>query len=263
MTSPHRIAWLGAVLFFVLLPSVVDAQVSLGVNRFLVVSAAGTATENCQNLRDTLASITDAAADNPYVIRLEPGEYDCGSTALTMKSYVDVEGSGEGVTRIVGSPEADPSELGVIDMADHVEIRFVTVEHTGNAGGALCIATAVSARSGESRITHSTLVAQAADCNSCGLFVKGATVRVDDSSINGDLDGVFMPDGTSTVTVNRSTVDGANDAGVVMVAGDVAVLAYSQLINGFDTTQGGDLTCLYSYDDNLAELDSGCSPPSP
>jgi hypothetical protein len=58
-----------------------EAQTSLVVNRFQIVSAAGTAVENCQGLKSALASIMDAANDNPYTIRLEPGEYDCGAGA--------------------------------------------------------------------------------------------------------------------------------------------------------------------------------------
>ncbi|MDH3744746.1 MAG: right-handed parallel beta-helix repeat-containing protein [Acidobacteriota bacterium] len=246
-----------------------EAQVSLGVNRLLVVSAAGSATQNCTGLRDTLAGITTTAADNPYVLRLEPGEYDCGATSLVMKSYVDLEGSGEGVTRVFGVPEGDPlvgdPEPAVVAMADQMELRFLTVEHLGDEGGTtdLCAAAAVSAGSGESRITHASLVAREALCNSCGLFTRtSATIRVADSSIKGDFEGILMQDGSSTVLVRGSTVEGANGTGVVFAgAGDVVLLAHSQLIHGFDTTQGGDLTCLYSYDGNLAELNSGCSPP--
>ncbi|MDH3744745.1 MAG: right-handed parallel beta-helix repeat-containing protein [Acidobacteriota bacterium] len=230
-----------------------DAQVSLGVNRLLVVSAGGTAVENCQNLRDALAGITGTAM-NPYVLRLEPGEYDCETSTVVMKSHVDLEGSGEGVTRVFGNPTVD--SLGVIDLADEMEIRFVTVESTGGH-------TAVSATTGESRITNATLISAGAAVASYGLLAKSsATVRIAGSSIKGATHGVSLQ-GTSAATIHRSTVEGPASGGIVMEAGTGAVLADSQLINGFAAAAGAALTCLYSYDGNLAELNAACSPPPP
>jgi hypothetical protein len=58
---------------------------------------------------DELSGITDASPDNPYLLKIEPGVYDLGSSPLVMKQWVDVEGSGEGVTTITraGSPDFD------------------------------------------------------------------------------------------------------------------------------------------------------------
>ena len=62
--------------------------------RTVVVSPVGTSAENGQALLNALAGITASAAD-PYLLKLEPGVYDLGASPLTMKQYVDVEGSGE------------------------------------------------------------------------------------------------------------------------------------------------------------------------
>jgi len=253
-----------------LLPAGADAQVSLGVNRLHVVSAAGTPAQNCQNLRGALAAITDATAAKPYVLRLEPGEYDCGSTAVVTKSYVDIEGSGEGVTRIFGTHDATSDNLGVVDLVDRVELRFVTVENTGNAE----LATAVSATTaGESRVTHATIISDDTTGTSCGMFVslpgggaaESVVVEISDSTVRGAFDGLFLQNGTGKVMVRGSTIEGgASGSGVHLVAGDVVFIAYSKLINGFDdNAETVDLTCLFSYDGNLEQLDSGCSLPAP
>lgn len=262
----------GLTLFLGLASTMADAQVSLGVNRLRIVDAGGTATQNCQNLRDALTAITDAAVDKPYVLRLEPGEYDCGSDALVTKSYVDIEGSGEGVTRIFGNHDAGLlfDDLGVVDLVDQVEIRHLTVENTG-AADSNALYTAVSATTaGESRITNATVVSDDATGTSCGMFVslpggmtaESVVVNVRDSTVRGAFDGIFLQNGTGKVIARGSTIEGGTVEGafgVHLVAGDIVVLAHSQLINGFDSL--GSLTCLYSYDGSLAELDSGCNPP--
>jgi hypothetical protein len=67
------------------------------------VSPVGTPLQNGQALRDMLASITDASSIKPYVVKVEPGEYDVGGTALQMKNSVDLEGSGTDMTVIDSS----------------------------------------------------------------------------------------------------------------------------------------------------------------
>jgi len=51
---------------------------------------------------DALNAITDASESNPYLVKIMPGVYDV-STSVIMKSYVDIEGSGENVTKITAT----------------------------------------------------------------------------------------------------------------------------------------------------------------
>ena len=53
-------------------------------------------------------SITDAAADNPYLIVIAPGVYTLTET-LVMKRYVSITGSGEDVTILTGAISHDNS----------------------------------------------------------------------------------------------------------------------------------------------------------
>jgi hypothetical protein len=79
------------------------------------------------SIQDALNSITDASTTNRYLIYVAPGVY---SEQVTMKPYVDIEGSGELTTRITytGSPS---SNNGTLLGADNAELRFLTVENTG------------------------------------------------------------------------------------------------------------------------------------
>ena len=70
-----------------------------------------------------VAAITDASATNPWLVRIEPGVYDLNGQSLAMKSYVDVEGSGTGVTTVRSTVEM----LGTVQGADFAELRALTV----------------------------------------------------------------------------------------------------------------------------------------
>jgi hypothetical protein len=94
--------------------------------RTVIVGPAGTATENGTALRAALASITTASATNPWLLKIEPGTYDLGTSTLYMKPYVDVEGSGEVVTTI-RSAGGGPAVSG----AGPAEMRLLTVQHAG------------------------------------------------------------------------------------------------------------------------------------
>lgn len=82
-----------------------------------------------------LASIIDASSTKPYLVKIMPGVYDLGSSALNMLPFVDVEGSGESTTVIRSSVENEffPSATGTVNGADNSEIRFLTVEAVGLA----------------------------------------------------------------------------------------------------------------------------------
>jgi hypothetical protein len=72
------------------------------------------------------AAITDASAAKPYLLKLEAGVYDLRDRSLAMKPYVDIEGSGEGVTLVRSTVES----TGTIAGAANAELRSLTVENT-------------------------------------------------------------------------------------------------------------------------------------
>ncbi|MDA8082762.1 MAG: hypothetical protein M0024_03770 [Nitrospiraceae bacterium] len=77
------------------------------IGNIVVVSprAGSSATANGTALLNTLAMIVDASASNKYLIKLGPGTFNLGASMLSMKQYVDIEGSGKELTVITSSSD--------------------------------------------------------------------------------------------------------------------------------------------------------------
>jgi len=88
--------------------------------------ASGTA------LRNALAGIPSPSSTDRWLLKIEPGIYDIGSTSLPMRSWVDIEGSGIGVTTIRGTVDGGTLVNATINGASNAELRLLTVEATGN-----------------------------------------------------------------------------------------------------------------------------------
>jgi len=85
-------------------------------------------------------SITDASADNPYLVVIGPGVYTLTHT-LVMKPWVDITGSGENVTRLVGAisgGSADVNSAIVSGVTDAV-MTELTVENNGGGNYSIAI----------------------------------------------------------------------------------------------------------------------------
>ncbi len=89
--------------------------------------ASGTA------LRNALAGIPSPSSTDRWLLKIEPGIYDIGSTSLPMRPWVDIEGSGIGVTTIRGTVDGGTLVNATINGASNAELRLLTVEATGNS----------------------------------------------------------------------------------------------------------------------------------
>lgn len=110
------------------------AQQSLQVNNIIFVQATGTPAQNCQALRDTLASITDStpitvAEPNTYEVRLEPGLYDCGANVVFVPPGVGLIGASTSQTYIRGT--VDNPLLGVVHLTASASLRGLRVSGSG------------------------------------------------------------------------------------------------------------------------------------
>lgn len=112
-------------------------------NYAVVAQSGGDYTNPVAAMEDTATWCGTPSATNPCLIKIMPGIY-LVSSSLRMKPYVDVEGSGETVTKIVGnglqtgigSPPAGQlcDGSGVVNGAVTAEIRSLTIENTADAG---------------------------------------------------------------------------------------------------------------------------------
>jgi hypothetical protein len=98
-----------------------------------VVWVADDGTGDFLLLSQALASIVDASVSNPYVVRIAPGVYT-ETSPVALKTYVDVEGSGQGVTTITcecasGSYDASSATVSAGNIV--AEIRHLTINNTG------------------------------------------------------------------------------------------------------------------------------------
>jgi hypothetical protein len=78
----------------------------------------------------SLASITTASPDSPWILFLQPGTYELGARSLMMKPYVEVRGAGQALTTVRSAAHEQATVVG----AANTSLSLLTVEHSG--GGA-------------------------------------------------------------------------------------------------------------------------------
>lgn len=103
-------------------------------SRTVIISPVGTPTQNGAALlsaRDIISN-SNPSSSNPWLLKLEPGNYDLSNQSLTLLPYVDLEGSGENITVISStiSNILSPNPATLI-VASNTEARFVTVANYG------------------------------------------------------------------------------------------------------------------------------------
>lgn len=120
---------------------------------------------------DALNAITDASATNLYLIRVAPGIYE---EAIELKSYVDIEGSGENTTIIRssgGSNQPDNTGDGATVKAVGniiADVRLLTIESNSNNYG-IAIWTK-SVPTGALTFNHVTIIATTTGSASHGII---------------------------------------------------------------------------------------------
>lgn len=107
--------------------SVAPAQ----IRTVLVSPVPGDPIASGTNLRNALANIPSPSSTNRWLLKIEPGIYQLQGTALQMRPWVDIEGSGIGVTTIQLTSPAPFNAT--INGASNAELRLLTVEATVNA----------------------------------------------------------------------------------------------------------------------------------
>ena len=222
--------------------------------------ASGTA------LLAAMANITTASATNPGLVLVEPGVYDLGSTTdgLTLKSYVDLRGSGEGVTTIKGSGSQ------VLSCSDciNVEVSRLTVDATAVANyGIYQAATTVAGT-----FTLSQLTVVGGNGNSdMGIFLNGAggddkiTIRdVTVSMTAGSTNtyGIYLINGDFSIVRTRVTVAmGASTStgGGIRVQGSASVTAVGDIRDSVISVSGASavgIQALFAFITNITVVNS-------
>ncbi len=132
--SDHRIAYAAIGLFVVSMsfscgrgpagPTGANGANGVGYVRTIVVSPADDSQESGNQLLAALDSITAATSDSRFLLKIEPGVYQV-TRPLVMKEHVDIEGSGELTTTIIGVDTT--LTRGTLVGANSAELRNLTV----------------------------------------------------------------------------------------------------------------------------------------
>jgi len=251
--------------------------------RTVVVSPTGTPSQNGTALKNALSGITSASETNPYLLKIEPGVYDLGTApGLTMKPWVDVEGSGEGITTLTAVGNMGWSDA-TVQGAPNAELRSLTVKNTGGADKAF----AVHSTANPFRMTRVTAVASGGASYSRAVAIDAGSVTLNQvtatASGNTSNLGVFN---SGTVTMDQVIVNssGGSNIGValqgngsgaqirnsrIVVGGGITInnfgsarVGASQLEGGSvsnATANGATIKCVASYNANYDPLSANCT----
>lgn len=192
----------------------------LDFKRIITVSPGETPADSGAALLAALSTVSSASAEKPYVLKLEPGLYDLGASTLQAKAFVDVEGSGQGITEIT-STAAKP---GTVSATGNITFRELTISNrlsTGapalTANGATLVRVMVKASPVAIPVSArvSALVAQDVLLQDSIVF----TEEDEAGAAAGTVEGAFCTGGTLTVYDSTVAAHGGKNARGVVASG--------------------------------------------
>lgn len=122
------------------------------------------------SVQAAIDSITDASADNPYLVSVAPGVY---TEAVTMKPYVHLQGAGQEVTVLASnvSNSGLPFTQATVVLTHHVSLRDLTASNTGtDVANMALLATAGTT---QTLVADVTARQQGTGTTNCGILVMG------------------------------------------------------------------------------------------
>jgi hypothetical protein len=123
----------------------------------VVAQSGGDYTDPVTAMNDLATWCGTPSGTNPCLLKIMPGRYNIETSSLTTQSFVDIEGSGENVTVIIGATSYNP----LVQVYGTSEIRFLTVTSTGGWGAAIY----TDADGGNVKITNVTATASGGTYN--------------------------------------------------------------------------------------------------
>ena len=187
-----------------------------------------------------------ATEDNPYVIKIAPGTYE-EVGPVVLKSYVDVEGSGQGVTTITcecGSNSLDGSAATVSASNIQAEIRHLTIANTTGSDDTTYSTGVATFMSDESFSMNNVTATATGGDNMSGVANVGSWSLLSSPLMNnvtatatGGINSAGVANSYSSPLMNNvtATATGANSAGVFNQQGS------SPLMNNVTATAIGDV----------------------
>jgi hypothetical protein len=161
-----------------------------------------------RQLMQAVAGITDASAANPYLVKIEPGIYDLDAGSLFMRPYVDIEGSGEGVTTITS---ALGTGSGTVIGANNSELRYLTVKNTGEPNQQVV---GIFTETTSPRLSHVTVISSGGSEN-YGIHTSNGTPVLSyvTASASGGGQSFGLANFNSVMTIVNSSFSASDAAG--------------------------------------------------
>jgi hypothetical protein len=186
-------------------PAGPQGPAGVAYTRTLVVSPVpGDPVASGNALQAAMAQTSSSSASDRWLVKIEPGVYELGSV-LYGRPYVDIEGSGEGVTVVTRTGDGS-ADAGTIRVADNSELRSLTVENRGGAAYAVGVNLVGTVNAKLSRVTA---IAHDGSSLTYALRAVGAAATVEYSTTIAS-DPVYavglLAAAGSTVTVRSSHV---------------------------------------------------------
>jgi hypothetical protein len=185
-----------------------------------------------------------------YLVKVLPGVY---SERVTMKSCVDIEGSGELATTITSPGGTLYYASATVNGASAAELRFLTVENTGGYS----LAYAIYNSGASLRLTHVTATASGGSSSNIGVenYSSSPVVMTDvTATALGGSNSYGVYNASSWTKIQRSTLSGGSYS--VYNAGGTVRVGASQLSGS--VYNGGTTACAASYNASFVALNASC-----
>ena len=256
-----------ALAFSMLLAAVAVSAQTPPFTRTTIVNNTGSPAADGASLLSALSGLSPAPNYlNRWVIELEGGIYDVGTTAIVLPDYVSLHGSGIYTTIIRGSVGPPPGFLlgGLVEGASNSEIRDLTIQCLSNKEVTSC--QALSLEEANARLTDMRILSSGEGSGAhWGIRTFNSAPILDrvqvlvNASVGADNYGVVYG-GTSTLNIQRSSITARNSS-----SNNMAILLkedtqYSVMADSTITAVGGfeaaGIRYLSSFTSNVLAIDN-------
>lgn len=202
-----------AVLAVAVMGSLPASAQTAPYTRTVIVPANGTAVANGAALLAAVAGLSPAPSYTVrWLIKLEPGVYNVGTSPVILSPYVDIEGSGVVESILQGSVQPPPGFLigGLVQGASNSELRNLTISCVSDATTPSC--QAVSLDTANARLSQVRILLQGTgNANHWGIRTFNSSPILDDVEINVSTGGTnnygIVYAGSSTLNILRSSIN--------------------------------------------------------
>ncbi len=206
------------------------------------------------SIQTAINSISDASANNPYLVWIAPGVY---TETVTMKPYVHLQGAGQEATIVTSAASSSmPPTQATLVLTRYVSLRDLTVGNSGT--GERNVALLTSPGTTQTLVADVTARAQGSGTHYFALFLLrgGASVKL--------RGGFFIArgGGGQCFTIYTETLSELDAEGITVLAENCDLDNHGLRTQGSVTLRGGSFTgrggatTLGIYSDNFSTMEA-------